>query len=164
MAVPYKKIYECVKDCRRALTRRGYRPGHLVLVVGHGDDTIVGTTEDMTLTDARALLRLGLCGVVKDEPSQDQLKHEILVALRAAQLPAQFALVAHDRHTNLHHYVVNESVLPVAAGEALFQVGRLIGGLEYRQRAASATRPEATTTVSTQPPKRHWLKRLTGRP
>lgn len=156
-----KAVFNVVKDIKRTLNRRGGRPGNVVVMLDPvNDDVIVGTTEDVTLDDAMGLLRIGLRGGKIDE--SDATRHEIIVQLSAVNLPTAFAVIAVDKHTGEYTFITNGVNLAPVVGEAMFQVGRLMGRMDAKaavQRiAAGATNSAPAVKLTTDKPS--WAKRL----
>lgn len=147
-------VFNAVKDIKKIVTRRGNRPGNMVVLLDPvNDDVILGTTADMTLDDTVSLLRVGLRGGKVDE--SDATRHEIAVLLTAAKLPEHFAVIAVDKHTAEYLFITHEVVLTPVVGEAMFQVGRLLGRMDAKaaiQRlAAGQTSPTPAIKVSVKP-------------
>jgi hypothetical protein len=156
-----KAVFNAVKEVKKTINRRGARPGNLVLILDPvNDDVVIGTTDDMTLDDTVALLRVGLRGGVED--SSDALRHEIICQLTAAKLPDHFAVLSLDKHTGKHLFITREVNLAPVVGEAMFQVGRLLGRMDAKaavQRlAAGQTNPNPAIKLEAKPAVSKWQR------
>jgi hypothetical protein len=156
-------VFEAVKDVKKTLNRKGARPGNLLLILDPvNDDVVIGTTGEMTLDETLSLLRMGLRGGTVDQA--EATRHEIAVRLSSVKLPENFAVICVDKHTGEHLFFVHSVNLTLVVGEAMFQVGRLLGRMDAAQAtkraSAGMVNPNPKVTLTAKPVSSGWRDKL----